>query len=83
MQLVCTLLGLYLIVIFARILLSWVRLGPDSALAPVASAIVSVTEPVMGPFRRVIPPMRFGGAALDLSPIVLILLIQVVQGIIC
>ena len=32
-----------------------------------------LTEPVLGPLRRIIPPVRLGGAAIDLSALILIL----------
>ncbi|HUW03097.1 MAG TPA: YggT family protein [Acidimicrobiales bacterium] len=83
MQIICSFLTIYLVVIFARILLSWVRITPDSAIAPIAAVIVSVTDPVMSPLRRAIPPVRMGAAALDLSPIVLIIGLQILIGSIC
>jgi len=82
-QIICSFLTIYLVVIFARILLSWVRITPDSAIAPIAAVIVSVTDPVMSPLRRAIPPVRMGAAALDLSPIVLIIGLQILIGSIC
>ena len=83
MQIICSFLTIYLVVIFARILLSWVRITPDSAIAPIAAVIVSITDPVMSPLRRAIPPVRMGAAALDLSPIVLIIGLQILIGSIC
>jgi YggT family protein len=82
-QIICSLLTVYLVVIFARILLSWVRIGPDSPIAAIAGVIVALTDPVMGPLRRAIPPVRMGAAALDLSPIVLIIGLQILIGAIC
>jgi YggT family protein len=37
----------------------------------------------MGPLRRLIPPVRLGAAAMDLSPLVLLIGISVLRGIIC
>jgi YggT family protein len=82
-QIICSFLTIYLVVIFARILLSWVRITPDSAIAPIAAVVVSLTDPVMSPLRRAIPPVRMGAAALDLSPIVLIIGLQILIGAIC
>lgn len=82
-QLICPLLTIYLVVVFARVLLSWVRITPDSPMAPIAAAIISVTDPVMAPLRRAIPPIRMGAAAIDLSPIVLIFGLQIFLGWIC
>lgn len=79
----CALLQLYLVVIFARILLSWIRVSPGSAIEPIARGIVAVTDPVMAPLRRAIPPIRLGAAALDVSPIVLILGIQLLIPFVC
>ena len=83
MGLVCTLLFLYFIAIFARILLSWFPVTPGTFLAQVNSALYTVTEPVLGPLRRAIPPVRLGAMALDLSPLIVILGLQLLRGAIC
>ena len=54
MELICSLISVYYIVLFARILLSWFPLQPGTALASVASIVYQLTEPVMGPVRRLI-----------------------------
>ena len=76
MSLIHTLLNLYLIVLFARAVLSWFPLSPSSPLAPVASFLYTITEPVLGPLRRVIPPI--GG--LDISFIVAFLGIELINS---
>jgi YggT family protein len=68
--LVCLLLSLYSWVILARIILSWVRVEPGTPVASIYSVVFNLTEPVLGPLRRAIPPVRLGMAALDLSPII-------------
>jgi YggT family protein len=82
-QLVCTLLQLYLIALFGRIILSWFPIAPGSALAPVFSFLYTITEPVLGPIRRVLPPLSMGGMGLDLSPIVVLFLFQIIKGSLC
>jgi YggT family protein len=42
-----------------------------------------VTDPVLAPLRRAIPAVRLGSVALDLSPIIVIIGVQVLRGIIC
>jgi YggT family protein len=42
-----------------------------------------ITEPVLGPIRRVMPPIGMGGMGFDLSPIIVIIGIQVLLGVIC
>ncbi|TMM15460.1 MAG: YggT family protein [Actinobacteria bacterium] len=69
----------YVIVIFARVILSWFPITPGTPMASVARVLYSVTEPVLGPIRRVLPPMRMGGMGLDLSPIVVLIGLQIVS----
>ena len=83
MVLVCWALSLYLVFVFARILLSWFPLDPSGAMATVAGFLFTVTDPVLGPLRRAIPPVRLGAAALDLSPLIVILGIYILRGIVC
>lgn len=73
-----TALTVYLLMIIGRIILSWIPVSPDSPVASVASFLFRVTEPVLGPVRRAIPPLRIGGALLDLSPIIVLFAIQLV-----
>lgn len=83
MGIVCTLLTVYLVMIFARLIMSWFPLDPDGAMATVAGGLILATDPVLQPLRRVIPPLRVGGVALDLSPLVVLIGIQIIQAIIC
>jgi YggT family protein len=73
----------YLILIFVRILLSWI---PRIPYHPVWSAVIGfiqeVTDPYLRLFRRVIPPLGGGGFALDLSPIVATIVLIIVRSIV-
>lgn len=71
MYLLATLLNLYTWLIIARAVLSWFQ--PDPA-HPVAQLLVRLTEPILAPLRRLVPPTGLGG--IDISPILAILLIQ-------
>jgi YggT family protein len=66
--LVKAMLWLVIIVVFAQAILSWV--APDGPLAGVLNAL---TFPVLRPVRRVVPPI---GGTLDLSPLIVIVLAQ-------
>jgi YggT family protein len=81
--LLCRLLDAYLIVMFARIILSWFPINPGSGLASVYGFLYSITEPVLGPIRRVIPPLGMGGMGLDLSPLVVFFGISILRSAIC
>jgi YggT family protein len=70
---ICPLLNLYLFVIFVRIVLSWFPLSSGGVVGTLQNITFQLTEPVLGPMRRVIPPVRLGAAAIDLSAMILIL----------
>ena len=77
MEILCRLLDLYLIALFARIILSWFPLQPGGPMAQVFSFLYQITEPVLGPVRRIIPPIGMG---LDISPIIVIFGIRILSG---
>lgn len=60
----------YIVAILIRVVLSWVN--PYGTRHPVADLLYSLTEPLLAPARRLIPPI----AGLDLSPIAVLVLLQ-------
>ena len=76
---ICLLLNLYLFAIFGRVLLSWFPLNPHGAMATVAGFLYTVTDPVMKRVQRIIPAARFGGMAIDFSPVIVIFGIIILQ----
>jgi YggT family protein len=66
------LLQFYFFAILAMIIISWVAPGSHH---PALLLLYQLTEPVMAPFRRLLPPM--GG--LDLSPIIVFIVINVLE----
>ena len=83
MEIICLLIQLYLVVLFARVLLSWFPISPESPLAPVFSFLYTITEPVLGPVRRVLPPIGLGVSRLDLSPLVVFFGASILMGALC
>jgi YggT family protein len=65
-------------VLFPRALLSWFPAPPGSMLASVNSVLYRLSEPVLGPVRRLLPPVRAGGFGIDLSFIIVFFGIQFV-----
>ncbi len=80
---VLTLTYVYFVLIFIRIILSWIpRMPYNPVLNAVVTFVTDVTDPYLNLFRRFIPPARVGPAALDLSPIVALFVLGIVgQGI--
>lgn len=80
MDILCQLLNLYVLAIFARIVLSWFPVSSGGFAATVGGFLTMITEPLLGPIRRVMPTVRIGGMGLDLSPIIAVLGLQIVVG---
>ena len=66
------------VAILARVIVSWIPIGPESPFAPIVRMIYQITEPILGPIRRLIP----GLGSFDLSPMIAIIVLMVVQNIV-
>ena len=69
------LIDAYFWIILIRALLSWVNPDPRN---PIVRFLVAVTEPVLKPLRKLVPPQKLGG--IDLSPLLAILTLQFVRN---
>ena len=77
-----TLAIIYIVLIFIRILTSWIpRMPYNRYLAAFLQFISDVTDPYLNLFRRFIPMVRMGPGAIDLSPIVATIVLIVVSGL--
>ena len=72
----------YLILIFAYILTSWVPLPYNVWLNRIQRFLYDVVDPYLRLFRRFIPQLSLGGLGLDLSPILAILVLFVARAFI-
>jgi len=80
---VAALFLVYLILIFIRILLSWIpRMPYYPWLRASVEFVHQVVDPYLNIFRRVIPPIGGGGFALDLSPILATIVLIIVSGVV-
>jgi YggT family protein len=75
--LVAVVLQLFLLCLLGRMILSWFPASGTGAIETVRSVLFTVTEPVLAPVRRLLPPVRMGGMGLDLSVTVVFLVILV------
>ena len=71
------LLDLYSWVVIAAALITWVSPDPRN---PVVMFLRQLTEPVLAPIRRLLPPWKTGG--LDFSPLIVIIAIQFVERVV-
>ena len=77
-EVVCAALNIYMVVLLARAILSFFPVHPSSGLASLQHVLALLTEPVIAPVRRVIPP----AGMFDLSFLVVFIAIQIVHGLI-
>ena len=78
-----TLFLVYIVLIFIRIVMTWIpRMPYNRVLNAVLTFVRDVTDPYLNIFRRILPPVRLGPAALDLSPMIGIFVLIVVQGLV-
>jgi YggT family protein len=77
MGIVRLLLYVYMIILLVRIFSSWFPTPTSGAMRSIMDIVYAVTEPVLRPLRRILPPVRLGAMALDLSPIIVFVVIQI------
>jgi len=80
---VSALFTVYIVLIFIRILSSWIpRMPQNSALLAVVNFSHQTTDPYLNIFRRVLPPVGGSGLRLDLSPMIGLFLLLIAQTIV-
>ncbi len=86
-DILCLVIDLVFWGIIIWIVLSYVvsfgRLSYDHPVRRFYDFLSRFIDPVLRPLRNAIPPVRIGGAALDLSPLVLIIGLQIARAVIC
>jgi YggT family protein len=87
LALVSLVLLLMQVLLIARAVLDWTATlaGPSaygSVRSRLSAGVYAVTEPVLAPVRRIIPPLRLGGFAIDTAFIVVFLAIVVIRSLI-
>lgn len=74
------------VALLGRLVLDWVQMfargwRPKGVVLVFASAVYSITDPPMNLLRRVVPPLRLGGIALDLGFLILVFAVSIVRSI--
>lgn len=75
------------VVLIARFVIDWVQMlarqwHPRGVVAALCEGIYSITDPPLRAVRGVVPPIRLGAAALDLSPMILLIGIWILQFVV-
>lgn len=86
-QVLDLLLSIYLYILIGRLVIEWIQVfarewRPKGVVLVVAEVIYTLTDPPLKALRRVIPPLRLGGVALDLAFLVLIIVVSILRSIV-
>lgn len=80
-------LYVYFLILIGRLVLDWIQVfarqwRPRGVILVVAEAIYTVTDPPLKAIRKVVKPIRFGGVAIDVAFLLLILAVSVLLSIV-
>ncbi|MFD2080264.1 YggT family protein [Actinopolymorpha cephalotaxi] len=86
-EILYSVLWIFLVLLFVRLVVDWVQFfarswEPRGVLLVILEGVYTVTDPPLKALRKVIPPLRLGGFALDLSFLLLIVIIYVLQALV-
>jgi YggT family protein len=79
MGILCALVTVFIVVLFARAVLSWFPVRPGTFAAQLSGVLVDLTEWALRPLRQVIPPVGM----FDLSFLVLTFALFILRGAVC
>jgi YggT family protein len=82
LRIVHDLLELYLFVLIVRLVLTWFPIHPGSPWATLSRWLGKVTDPVLNPVRRLLPPISVGGGGFDLSPLIVFVVIEILLTVV-
>ncbi len=87
LQIVSSVLLVFLILLFARFVVDWVMVlarswRPSGVVAAGLEVIYATTDPPLKAVRKVIPPLNLGGIRLDLGFMVLLIAVFILRGIV-
>lgn len=79
MLLICKALELFTFMVYARVILSWFPANPNGIFGQISRVVYQITDPVLLPVRRALPLV----GPLDLSPIVVVIGLQILMSVVC
>lgn len=79
----CTLLNVVWFAFLARVIWSWLPVPRGGLLLRAYELLVELTDPVLKPLRKLIPPIQAGGMGVDVSAILVFVIARVLQQALC
>ena len=85
-QIVELVLGTFIVLLFVRLIVDWIQIfarswSPRGPVLVVLEGVYTITDPPVKALRRVIPPLRLGGVAIDLSFIAVLLICYILLSL--
>jgi YggT family protein len=85
-QIVSSLLLVFLVLLFARLVVDWVMVlarswRPHGLVAAGLEVIYATTDPPLKALRRVVPPLNLGSVRLDLGFYILLIAVTILRGV--
>jgi YggT family protein len=85
-QIVSSLLLVFLVLLFARLVVDWVMVlarswRPHGLVAAGLEIVYATTDPPLKALRRVIPPLTLGSVRLDLGFYILLIAVTILRGV--
>jgi YggT family protein len=83
MSFIHTLIAIYIWILIIAALLSWLpTTNSQGALVTAKRILATLTEPVLRPLRSILPRPQFGGVGIDLSVLVAVIGLEIINVII-
>ena len=83
LRLICVLLDIYVIVVIARVILSWVGVPPTHPVGRLVAVLSRFVDPLLRSIQRHVPAVPLGSIRLDLSPLIVLVGLSLISRVIC
>jgi YggT family protein len=85
-EIIALVLGVFIVLLFVRLIVDWIQFFarswvPRGPVLVVLEGVYSITDPPVKALRRLIPPLRLGGMAIDLSFVALLIICYILQRV--
>ena len=79
-------LGTFIVLLFVRLIVDWIQIFarswvPHGPVLVILEVIYTITDPPVKALRKIIPPLRLGGVAIDLSFVALLLICYILLSV--
>ena len=85
-QIVELVLGTFIVLLFVRLIVDWIQIfarswTPRGPVLVILEGVYTITDPPVKALRKIIPPLRLGGVAIDLSFVALLLICYILLSV--